>query len=108
MIWIIGHYAEKIDNAPDLLDAFLETFLDESTEVSALLLITLQVQLQILTAVVKLFLKRPKDAQEMVSKVLNLASQECDNPDLRDRGYLYWRLLSTDPEAAKVYRERVF
>jgi len=31
-----------------------------------------------------------------------LASQESDNPDLRDRGYLYWRLLSTDPEAAKA------
>lgn len=27
--------------------------------------------------------------------------QETDNPDLRDRAYVYWRLLSTDPEAAK-------
>jgi vesicle coat complex subunit len=61
-----------------------------------------KVQLQILTAIVKLFLKRPKDTQEMVQKVLNLSTQETDNPDLRDRGYVYWRLLSTDPEAAKV------
>jgi AP-1 complex subunit beta-1 len=60
------------------------------------------VQLQLVTAIVKLFLKRPKDTQEMVQKVLNLATQETDNPDLRDRGYVYWRLLSTDPEAAKV------
>ena len=30
---------------------------------------------------------------------LNL--QDSDNPDLRDRGYIYWRLLSTDPAAAK-------
>ena len=28
-------------------------------------------------------------------------SQDSDNPDLRDRGYIYWRLLSTDPAAAK-------
>ena len=28
-------------------------------------------------------------------------AQETDNPDLRDRAYVYWRLLSTDPEAAK-------
>lgn len=28
--------------------------------------------------------------------------QDSDNPDLRDRGYIYWRLLSTDPAAAKV------
>lgn len=91
MIWIIGEYAERIVNADELLKSFLEGYQDENS----------QVQLQILTAVVKLFLKRPKDTQEMVQTVLNLATQETDNPDLRDRGYVYWRLLSTDPEAAK-------
>jgi vesicle coat complex subunit len=25
-----------------------------------------------------------------------------DNPDLRDRGFVYWRLLATNPEAAKA------
>jgi hypothetical protein len=30
-----------------------------------------------------------------------LATQDADNPDLRDRGFIYWRLLSTDPAAAK-------
>ena len=49
----------------------------------------------------KLFLKRPNDTQELVQQVLALATQESDNPDLRDRGYIYWRLLSTDPAAAK-------
>ena len=34
-------------------------------------------------------------------QVLSLATQDSDNPDLRDRGYIYWRLLSTDPVAAK-------
>jgi AP-1 complex subunit beta-1 len=91
MIWIVGEYAERIDNADELLQSFLESFKDESP----------QVQLQLLTAVVKLFLKRPKVAQNMVQDTLNMATQESDNPDLRDRGYLYWRLLSTDPEAAK-------
>ena len=33
--------------------------------------------------------------------MLNLATENTDNPDLRDRGYIYWRLLSTDPEAAQ-------
>ena len=61
-----------------------------------------QVQLQLLTAIVKLFLKRPTDTQELVQQVLSLATQDSDNPDLRDRGYIYWRLLSTDPAAAKV------
>jgi AP-1 complex subunit beta-1 len=38
----------------------------------------------------------------MVQRVLDLATEESDNPDLRDRGFIYWRLLSTDPEAAKM------
>ncbi len=91
MIWIIGEYAERIDNADELLESFLDSFQDENT----------QVQLQLLTAIVKLFLKRPTDTQELVQQVLSLATQESDNPDLRDRGFIYWRLLSTDPAAAK-------
>jgi len=43
---------------------------------------------------VKLFLKRPSDTQQLVQRVLSLATQDSDNPDLRDRGYIYWRLLS--------------
>jgi vesicle coat complex subunit len=36
---------------------------------------SLQVQLQLLTAIVKLFLKRPTDTQELVQQVLSLATQ---------------------------------
>mmetsp|Transcript_8122 Transcript_8122/g.21661 ORF Transcript_8122/g.21661 Transcript_8122/m.21661 type:complete len:927 (-) Transcript_8122:280-3060(-) len=92
MIWIIGEYAERIDNADELLESFLETFPEETSIV----------QLQLLTATVKLFLKRPNElAQKVISLVLSCATTETDNPDLRDRAYIYWRLLSTDPEAAK-------
>ena len=34
--------------------------------------------------------------------VLTAATEKSDNPDLRDRGYIYWRLLSADPDAAKA------
>ncbi|KAL7610566.1 beta-adaptin-like protein C [Lactuca sativa] len=92
MIWIIGEYAERIDNADELLESFLESFPEEPA----------QVQLQLLTATVKLFLKKPTEGpQQMIQVVLNNATLETDNPDLRDRAYIYWRLLSTDPEAAK-------
>lgn len=33
MIWIIGEYAERIDNADELLQSFLEGFHDENTQV---------------------------------------------------------------------------
>lgn len=43
-----------------------------------------------------------KSKQDMVQRVLQLATEESDDPDLRDRGFVYWRLLSTNPEAAKA------
>lgn len=57
-------------------------------------------QLQLVTATVKLFLKKPTEKpQQLIQLVLTYATQETDNPDLRDRAYIYWRLLSTDPGA---------
>ncbi|PSR96775.1 Beta-adaptin-like protein, partial [Actinidia chinensis var. chinensis] len=86
---IIGEYTEIIDNADELLENFLESFPDEPA----------QVQLQLLTATVKLFLKKPTEgSQQMIQVVLNNATIETDNPDLRDQAYIYWRILSTDPE----------
>merc|ERR1719498_311313 len=91
MIWILGEYAERIENVDELLDAFLVNFHDEPPIV----------QQQLLTAIVKLFLKKPVSTQDMVSKALKCATEESNNHDLRDRGYIYWRLLSTNPEATK-------
>ncbi|CAK7266224.1 hypothetical protein SEPCBS57363_001987 [Sporothrix epigloea] len=91
MVWVIGQYASRIENADVLLEDFLYTFAEEPVEV----------QLALLTATVKLFIQRPTKGQELVPRVLKWATEETDNPDLRDRAYMYWRLLSTDVEAAK-------
>ncbi|KAI9779237.1 MAG: hypothetical protein M1839_007489 [Geoglossum umbratile] len=91
MIWVIGQYADRIDNSDVLLDDFLYSFADEPVEV----------QLALLTATVKLFIQRPTKGQDLVPKVLKWATEETDNPDLRDRGFMYWRLLSSDPTTAK-------
>ncbi|CAO0800136.1 unnamed protein product [Mucor circinelloides] len=90
--WIVGEYAENITNADDLIRFFLDNFTEENS----------QVQLQLLTAAVKLFLKKPNENQVLVQEILQVASMECDNADIRDRAYIYWRLLSTDPQAAKA------
>ena len=92
MIWIIGEYADRIANAAELLEQLTTTFEEDSVNV----------QLQLLTATVKLFLKKPDAGKDLVQRVLQLATTGSDNPDLRDRGYIYWRLLSTDPAIAKV------
>jgi AP-2 complex subunit beta-1 len=91
IVWIIGQYADRIENADDLLKDYLATFHDEPVEV----------QLALLTATVKLFIQRPTKGSPLVPQVLKWCTEETDDPDLRDRGYMYWRLLSTDPETAK-------
>ncbi|TPX69947.1 hypothetical protein SpCBS45565_g02124 [Spizellomyces sp. 'palustris'] len=92
LIWIVGEYADRIDNATELLEFFLEGFKDETSVV----------QLQLISASVKLFLKKPGAAQEIVQRILTTATQGCDNPDIRDRAYIYWRLLSSNPQTAKA------
>lgn len=84
MIWIIGQYADRIENSEVLLDDFLFSFKEE----------TYEVQLALLTATVKLFIQRPTKGSELVPKVLKWATEESDHPDLRERGFFYWRLLS--------------
>lgn len=91
MVWVIGQYADRIDNSEVLLEDFLDSWADETHEV----------QLALLTATVKLFILRPLKGQDLVPKVLKWATEDTDNPDLRDRGYMYWRLLSSNPAAAK-------
>ncbi|KAL6772026.1 AP1B1 [Auxenochlorella protothecoides x Auxenochlorella symbiontica] len=92
MVWIIGEYADRIDNADELLEQFLEGFPEESPGV----------QLALVTATVKLFLRKPSEKpQALIQLVLSYATQETDSPDLRDRAYIYWRLLSADPDAAR-------
>ncbi|KAG5646636.1 hypothetical protein DXG03_002626 [Asterophora parasitica] len=92
MIWILGQFSDRIDNADELLDDLLYTFLDESVEV----------QLALLTAAVKLFIYKSKSdtTKELVHKVLKWATEDVDNPDLRDRGFMYWRMLAVNPTVA--------
>ena len=59
-------------------------------------------QLALLTATVKLFIYKSKSetAKNLVHKILKWATEEVDNPDLRDRGFMYWRMLAINPTIA--------
>ena len=59
-------------------------------------------QLALLSAVVKLFIYKSNSdtSKEIVHKVLKWTTEEIDNPDLRDRGFMYWRLLAISPANA--------
>ncbi|KAG2368503.1 Adaptor protein complex beta subunit [Suillus spraguei] len=92
MVWTLGQFADKIDNADELLDDLVYNFLDEPAEV----------QLALLTAVVKLFIYKSQSevTKALVHKVLKWATEDIDNPDLRDRGFMYWRMLAMNPAVA--------
>mmetsp|Transcript_34134 Transcript_34134/g.33702 ORF Transcript_34134/g.33702 Transcript_34134/m.33702 type:complete len:674 (-) Transcript_34134:304-2325(-) len=90
-IWILGEYSKKIEDAGEKLQVYIDSFTDENINVC----------LQILTSAVKMFIKDSDNYEDMVMNVLKLASESSANPDLRDRGYIYWRMLSTDPSQTK-------
>lgn len=92
MIWILGEYSAIIQGAAPLLQAAIDEFDD----------LDAGGQLALLTATVKLFLKGPNDkTQAMIQGLLKRASANPDNPDLRDRAYVYWRMLSNDAKVAQ-------
>ncbi|ODV95125.1 hypothetical protein PACTADRAFT_49873, partial [Pachysolen tannophilus NRRL Y-2460] len=90
-IWIIGQYCDSIENSHLLLDDFSINLKDDPVDV----------QLCFLTAVVKLYVMLPLKSSDLLGRTLKMCTEETDNPDLRERGFYYWRLLSRDLETAK-------
>ncbi|GJQ12269.1 hypothetical protein GpartN1_g4060.t1 [Galdieria partita] len=91
LIWIIGEYADRIENIVELVESFLENFQEESV----------QVQQQLLTCATKVYLKCNGSCKMSLERVLNDGMKNSDNADLRDRAFFYSRLLQTDKEMAK-------
>lgn len=100
MVWIFGQYCHLID---DLYECYLELIKSYRDE-------PIEVQLAIVTATTKLYLTYPEQFESLVLQVLKWATEEVDNPDLRDRGFFYWRLISqqSNGEFQKVAKQVVF
>lgn len=92
LLWILGEYGLLIEDAPYLLEPMIDGFMEESSGA---------VQLEMLTAAVKLFFCRPPEVQKMLGRLLQEAIQDCTHPDVRDRALLYYRLLQVSPEEAR-------
>ena len=60
-----------------------------------------------LTAGVKIFLKFPDEAENFITNLLQKATDETRNPDVRDRAYVYWRMLSSEPEKTKGFLDEM-
>lgn len=91
LLFIVGEFADKINSSLEILNIFAVNFQNENEKVKA----------QILNAAIKNFVIKPNNSEDITKYVLEKAGEECENPDIRDRAYIYWRLLENDPDAAK-------
>ena len=85
MVWIVGEYSADIGNCNEILEYFVGNFEYEHV----------RVQQCLLTAVMKSFAKG--GSSDLVEHCLTVAKQS-ENPDIRDRAYLYYRLVQSGPE----------
>jgi vesicle coat complex subunit len=93
LVWIVGEHAGAIDGAVEMVSVFLETLAEEAPAV----------QLQILTAAVKLFLTRGgDDCWALVQAAVAYATEVSDCADLRERAIVYARILSANMDAARA------
>ncbi|GET86703.1 beta-adaptin, putative [Leishmania tarentolae] len=102
--WVLGEYPDSVsESIIEYLSVLVNRFMEQPR----------LVQYATMTAVTKLYLLNTRDeagkdrnhiikngAQAMLEKVLS----ECTDslyPDLRDRAFFYWRLITLDPDVAK-------
>lgn len=94
VVWMLGEYGQLIDNAPYLLEPIIdEVDVENSTEVRC----------ELLTAAVKLFIKRPPEMQVMLARLFTSCLRDSVPNLVRDKALFYYRLLRANvSEAAAV------
>jgi len=91
--YIVGEFCTMIPDSTNIIKHFVDNFSNSD--------IVSKIKLQILNATVKNFVNKPDEGEEIVKLCLQKGAEESENPDVRDRAYIYWRLLETDPDVAK-------
>nr|KAF6290169.1 adaptor related protein complex 4 subunit beta 1 [Myotis myotis] len=84
LIWLLGVHGERIPNAPYVLEDFVENVKSETFPA---------VKMELLTALLRLFLSRPAECQDMLGRLLHYCIEEEKDMAVRDRGLFYYRLL---------------
>ena len=91
IVWMIGEFGEEITDAPYIIENITSTVnLNDNIEIAHALL----------SATVKLFLKRAPEMIGVLSSLYEKLYSECENPDVLDRAGFYYRLLEHDPFTA--------
>lgn len=67
LVWMLGEYGQDVSDAPYVLESIVEGWAEEESEA---------VRLEILTAVAKLFFKRPPECHRLLGRVLKLGTED--------------------------------
>ncbi|XP_043572922.1 AP-4 complex subunit beta-1 [Chiloscyllium plagiosum] len=92
LIWLLGMHGEQVPNAPYILEEFVDNVKMETSAA---------VKLELITAMVRLFLSRPAECQDVLGRLLYYVIEEELDMAVRDRGLLYYRLLQQGIEEVK-------
>ena len=91
LIWIIGEYSDRIEGAENQLIKFIDNLKEEPYVI----------QINILDSATKTFLKcQSEESYNILNQVFDFCTKECEDPDVRERGYMYYRLMTIDPQIA--------
>ncbi|XP_053562549.1 AP-4 complex subunit beta-1 [Bombina bombina] len=93
LIWLLGMHGELIPNAPYVLEDYADNIKAETCPV---------VKMELLTALVRLFLSRPAECQDTLGRLIYFCIEEETNMAVRDRGLFYYRLLAAGVEEVKL------
>lgn len=91
LIWMLGEYAYDMPDAPYILEGFVQNWTEENSA---------EVRLELLTAITKIFFKRPPESIKMLGAALSAGLADA-HQDVHDRALLYYRLLQQGVEVAE-------
>lgn len=91
LIWMLGEYAEEMQDAPYVLESLVDSWEDEHSA---------EVRLHLLTAVLKCFLRRPPETQKALGAALAAGLSDF-HQDVHDRALFYYRILKRDVSLAE-------
>nr|GEV80855.1 beta-adaptin-like protein A [Tanacetum cinerariifolium] len=90
LIWMLGEYAQDMQDAPYALEGLIEDWEDETSP---------EVRLHLLTAVMKCFFRRPPETQKALGSALAAGLADM-HQDVHDRALFYYRLLQHNVSVA--------
>nr|XP_043606513.1 beta-adaptin-like protein A [Erigeron canadensis] len=90
LIWMLGEYAQDMQDAPYALEGLIDEWEDESSP---------EVRLHLLTAVMKCFFRRPPETQKALGSALAAGLADM-HQDVHDRALFYYRLLQHNVSVA--------